>query len=222
MKSLLTASLMLATLMAQTTIALGQLAEQNTQAKNFKASFQQKLISQSVHDQQSRKQGSNKQQPKIAPLLKGLGDFPHPVTTASAQAQRYFDQGVVLAFGFHHAEAARSFRGAQQLDHNCAVAHWGDALVLERDNNAPMEDTAVEEPRAALRRALGGLSQVSRQEQDDSQALSARYANKPVKGRSKPDWAWQIVKKRLADGMTHFPHEATAVSSDQSSLTDHY
>src|SRR6185436_8508588 len=42
------------------------------------------------------------------PLLEGLGDLHHPVTTKSKQAQRYFDQGMRLLFGFNHKEAIRS------------------------------------------------------------------------------------------------------------------
>lgn len=45
-----------------------------------------------------------------APLLEGLGDHTFPVSTRSAQAQRYIDQGLVLAYGFNHKEAERAFR----------------------------------------------------------------------------------------------------------------
>ena len=44
-----------------------------------------------------------------APLFEGMGDYHMPITTADPDAQRYFDQGMVLAFGFNHAESIRSF-----------------------------------------------------------------------------------------------------------------
>ena len=64
-----------------------------------------------------------------APLFKGMGAFHMPITTRDTDAQRYFDQGMVLAFGFNHAESIRSFRAAQTLDSDCAMCFWGEALA---------------------------------------------------------------------------------------------
>src|SRR5690606_3852971 len=64
-----------------------------------------------------------------APLFDGMGDYHRPITTRDRGAQRYFDQGMVLAFGFNHAEAIRSFRAAQRLDPDCAMCFWGEALA---------------------------------------------------------------------------------------------
>ena len=78
------------------------------------------------------------------PLLEGLGDLHHPVTTKSKEAQRYFDQGMRLLFGFNHKEAVRSFRSAAHLDPQCAMAHWGAAYAFGPHVNKPMDsnDTA--------------------------------------------------------------------------------
>ena len=67
-----------------------------------------------------------------------------PVTTRSKQAQLFINQGVNLAYGFNHAEAARAFAEAARLDPQCAMAYWGHALVLGPNINAPMapEDEA--------------------------------------------------------------------------------
>jgi hypothetical protein len=43
------------------------------------------------------------------------------VTTRNPLAQRFFDQGLSLAYAFNHAEAARSFREAARLDPQCAM-----------------------------------------------------------------------------------------------------
>src|SRR4051794_18438300 len=64
------------------------------------------------------------------PLWDGLGTLSWKVTTESADAQRYFDQGLRLAYAFNHDEARRSFRKAQKLDPGCAMCAWGEALVL--------------------------------------------------------------------------------------------
>ena len=56
-----------------------------------------------------------------APLLSGLGDFNHPITTSDPWAQRYFNQGMIMAAGFNHAESVRAFKAAQRLDPACAM-----------------------------------------------------------------------------------------------------
>ena len=68
----------------------------------------------------------------LAPRIQNLGKHTFPVTTKSAQAQIFINQGMNLTYGFNHAEAGRSFREAARLDPNCAMAIWGQALVLGR------------------------------------------------------------------------------------------
>ena len=80
-----------------------------------------------------------------ATLFDDLGNLHHPISTNSKLAQRYFDQGLTLAYGFNHAEAARSFKQAAKLDPECAICYWGVALVLGPNINAPMEPEAVSE-----------------------------------------------------------------------------
>lgn len=45
-------------------------------------------------------------------LFDNLGEHHYPISTSSPLAQRYFDQGLILSYGFNHAEAARSFHQA--------------------------------------------------------------------------------------------------------------
>jgi tetratricopeptide (TPR) repeat protein len=61
-------------------------------------------------------------------LYKGLGVWKHPITTRSADAQKYFDQGLALLYGFNRYEALRSFRKASELDPAAAMAYWGMAM----------------------------------------------------------------------------------------------
>ena len=68
------------------------------------------------------------------------------VSTQSEQAQLFMNQGLNLAYGFNHAEAGRAFAEAARLDPNLAMAHWGMALVLGPNINAPMAPD--EEPKA--------------------------------------------------------------------------
>jgi hypothetical protein len=50
------------------------------------------------------------------------------VTTDSAEAQRWFDQGIQLLYGYNHDEAIRSFEKAAEIDPSCAMAWWGSAM----------------------------------------------------------------------------------------------
>src|SRR5262245_56655704 len=83
---------------------------------------------------------------ELAPRLQNLGTLVFPVTTKSRQARLFINQGVDLAYGFNHAEAGRAFREAARLDPNCAMAYWGQALVLGPNINVPM--SADDEPKA--------------------------------------------------------------------------
>ena len=65
-----------------------------------------------------------------AKLLTGLGGHHYTITTKNPQAQRFFDQGLALAYAFNHPEAKRSFEEAVRLDSSCAMCHWGVAFVL--------------------------------------------------------------------------------------------
>src|SRR6185436_20829537 len=63
------------------------------------------------------------------PHYQGLGDHKRKVTTASPEAQQYFDQGLAFLFAFNHDEAIRSFQRAADIDPSCAMADWAIALA---------------------------------------------------------------------------------------------
>jgi len=67
---------------------------------------------------------------KPVTLLKGLGAWHHPIATKSPEAQKYFDQGLTLMYGFNRYEALRSFTKAAELDPGAAMAWWGVAMSL--------------------------------------------------------------------------------------------
>lgn len=81
-----------------------------------------------------------------APLFKGMGEYSRTITTTDPGAQRYFNQGMVLGFGFNHAEAIRSFRAAQKLDPSCAMCFWGEALVTGPNINVTAKGKAIMSP----------------------------------------------------------------------------
>jgi hypothetical protein len=116
---------------------------------------------------------------QLAPRLQNLGTHTFPVTTKSRDAQVFINQGLNLAYGFNHAEAGRAFREAARLDPDCAMAYWGQALVLGPNINMPME--AGEEPHAfeLAQKAAAIKSTATPREQAYIDALAQRYSGKP-------------------------------------------
>ena len=68
-----------------------------------------------------------------------LGTHARAITTTSAEAQRWFDRGLVWAYAFNHEEAIRCFENAAAADPGCAMAHWGIAYSLGPNYNKPWE-----------------------------------------------------------------------------------
>ena len=140
------------------------------------------------------------------PLFKDLGTLHVPITTTSARAQAYFNQGMRLAFAFNHAEAARSFQAAQQADPACAMCYWGEALVLGPNINAPMFPAAVAPAHAAARHALALATGTTGAEQALIRALAQRYAAAAPADRAPLDRAYADA---MASAARAFPNDDT-------------
>lgn len=131
-----------------------------------------------------------------APLFEGMGAFHRGIDTKDPAAQRYFNQGMVLAFGFNHAESIRSFRAAQKLDPECAMCFWGEALATGPNINVTAKGKAVmsADEQTAAWIALGKARAVAtgkpQIESDLIDALGKRYAPEPVTDRDAFDKAY--------------------------------
>jgi tetratricopeptide (TPR) repeat protein len=123
-------------------------------------------------------------------LLEHLGDQHHPITTDNPLAQRYFDQGLILTFGFNHEAAVDSFEAATRLDPGCAMCFWGVALALGPNINAPMGPEAGRGAYAAAQEAVRLASRVSERERAYIAALAVRYAKEPPADRAELDRAY--------------------------------
>jgi len=150
-----------------------------------------------------------------APLFEGMGDYHMQITTADLDAQRYFDQGMVLAFGFNHAESIRSFRAAQTLDPGCAMCFWGEALATGPNINVTNNGKAIMAPaerasaRAAIDQALALMDGLTLTEQDWIRALDQRYDGQADTPRDPLDRAWADA---LADMAERYPDDTTVAS----------
>jgi len=75
---------------------------------------------------------------KGAQLFEGLGNTHRKISTASPEAQKYFDQGLKLLWAFNHDESTRSFARAAELDPHCAICYWGVAFTVGPNYNMLM------------------------------------------------------------------------------------
>ena len=94
--------------------------------------------------------------PTASPLS-GVGNHHHSIATTSADAQRYFDQGFDLVFGFNHEEAARSFKRAAELDPKAPMPHWGIAWALGPNYNLDVDDERAEAGERGDRQGAGAV-----------------------------------------------------------------
>ena len=90
-----------------------------------------------------------------------LGTHGRQVTTSSAEAQVWFDRGLVWCYAYNHDESVRCFRRAAEVDPGCAMAQWGIAYAAGPNYNKPWEafdevdmERTVSEAYVASRRAL--------------------------------------------------------------------
>ena len=125
------------------------------------------------------------------PLYDGLGSYSRKITTNSAEAQRYFDQGLGFLHGFNHRAAIRAFQQVAEIDPKCAMAHWGVALACGPHINSiavppPAAELACKEI-ALAQKNEGNASPVERALID---ALAKRYANPQPEDRSGLDRAY--------------------------------
>jgi len=111
-----------------------------------------------------------------AKLISGLGNLNHPVSTQNAEAQKFFNQGLTLIYGFNHEEARRSFERAAQLDPKLAMAHWGIALAVGPNyNEAEIDPSRLLAADRALEKAHELAANASENERDYIDALAKRF-----------------------------------------------
>ena len=150
-----------------------------------------------------------------APLFQGMGAYKRKISTRSQAANRYFNQGMVLAFGFNHAESIRSFRAAQRLDPSCAMCFWGEALATGPNINvtskgkAVMSDAERKAAFAAINRALALKDAATPLEQALIEAQAKRYNGDPATDRAPLDRAYADAMEQV---VTTYPDDDDAAA----------
>ena len=150
------------------------------------------------------------------PLFENLGEYHYPITAASERVQRYFNQGLRLVYGFNHSEAIRAFQEAARLDPKCPMAHWGIALALGPNINAPMDSAAGKAAYQAIQQAVMLARYASQRERAYIEALATRYAADPeTADRAALDQAYADAMRGLSQ---RYPSDLDAATLFAASL----
>ena len=172
----------------------------------------QTLFAQHAHHESKSADGKPAE---LAELIEGLGHHTHPISTKSELAQKFFNQGIALIFGFNHDEAARLFTRAAELDPSSAMPHWGIALALGPNYNLPPMPEREEKAWKAIEKAVQLSKHSPANERAYVDALVKRYSKDPSVDRKKLGVAYKDAMKQVA---LDYPDDLDAVTLYAESL----
>lgn len=155
--------------------------------------------------------------PRPAVLMEGLGHHHHPIATKFPEAQRFFDQGLTLLFGFNHEEAIRSFRRAAEIDPRAPMPWWGIALALGTNINMPADAKQERDAYEAVQKALALSKSSPENERAYIQALAERYSGDPGADRTKLAMDY---KNAMGDLARRYPDDLDAATLYAESAMD--
>jgi len=150
-------------------------------------------------------------------LYTDLGKHHKEIGTQVPDAQKYFDQGLRLVYGFNHAEAIRSFTRATELDPNCAICWWGIAYAYGPHVNAGMDSASGVKAYEAARKAVSLDRNAPAWQRAYIEAVAARYAAVPPANRASLDSAYSNAMRAVAK---KYPNDLDATTLAAESMMD--
>lgn len=143
-------------------------------------------------------------------LLENLGGFHLPVKTSVPEAQRFFDQGMILVYGFNHDEAARAFRRAAELDPRMAMAQWGLALALGPNyNETSIPEERMKAAHEAVQKGLALAAGGPAHEREYLEALSKRFSAAAGADQKR---LWAAYRDAMAELVRRYPDDTEAAT----------
>ena len=145
-----------------------------------------------------------------AVLVDNIGTYGRRISTKSPVAQKYFDQGLRLVYGYYFPEAIASFREAQHYDPDHPMIDWGLALAMgpnpnSRKNGFP--DDPHSDGKRAIASARSHLARATPAESALIEALSVRYDTEQYPDPSVRDERFIAATKSVLD---RFPDDMEA------------
>src|SRR5579885_3117320 len=150
-------------------------------------------------------------------LRTGLGNVHHKVNTKNQLAQKFFDQGLALTYGFNHHAAIESFVQAAKLDPNLAMAHWGEAYAMGMNINMPIDPPTNKAAYAEAEKAVALEANATPEEKALIDALGQRYSNDDNPDFDKLNRAYSAA---MADVAKKYPDDLDAQTLYAESIMD--
>jgi len=139
-------------------------------------------------------------------MYPGFGNYKRKITTNSREAQKWFNQGIQLLYGFNHDEAIRTFHRVAEIDPDCTMAWWGIAYAHGLHiNNPQMTEQQSTKAWEATKKAVALKHNASPVEQALIHAIACRYTWPIPDDRSDLDQAYADAMQRA---WKQFPNDA--------------
>ena len=144
----------------------------------------------------------------LAVMVPGGGSYSRPITTDSAEAQAFFDQGLRMAWSFYFVESIASYQEAARLDPDSPMPHFGLAHAAGPNPNSRyggLPDDPNGAGLDAIRRALALANNGSQRERDMINALFVLYNKDAIPDSRERDFAFVDAMRNLHD---QYPDDA--------------
>jgi len=136
----------------------------------------------------------------LAVLVPGSGTYTRAISTDVPLAQRYFDQGLRLSWGFFFPEAIASHQEAARLDPTHPMPWWGMAQAMGPNPNsryARLPDDPKGAGLAAINKARALLSNANPRERELIEALYVLYDKTAIADDTERDIAYLDATRAL-------------------------
>ena len=136
--------------------------------------------------------------PARTSLFGNLGSYHRAIKTTNADAQKFFDEGLTLLYGFNHEESFKSFEIAAAKDPASPMPHWGMSLALGTNINDVALPDRLKQAHAHLVEAEKRKGAGSDVEQGLVDALAKRYVADPTGDQAPREQAYSAAMGALS------------------------
>ncbi len=158
----------------------------------------------------------------VAIKIPGSGTYTAPISTDSAEAQAFFDQGLRMAWSFYFPESIASYQEASRLDPQHPMPYWGLAHAIGPNPNSRYvglpddpQGTGLEAIRMALELANNGTEK----ERDMINALFVLYNKDAIADDRERDFAYLDAMRELHQKYPNDPDIATVYGESYMNTT---
>jgi len=154
-------------------------------------------------------------------IIEGLGTSGIDPHSASAEARRWFDQGVRLVWAFDEVEAVRAFEEAQRLDPGCAMCFWGEAWARGPTINLRPRTEELAAARTAAERAVSLSRRLPQRERRLIRAMRVRTGDKDFRNERYAETMAQLAQRFPEhDGIAVIAADAGMVAAPRGGLRE--